>query len=464
MSRIIVMGGGLIGLATALMIAKQGHEVTVLERDPQPRPPAPHEAWDSWDRPGIMQFRLPHILLARGRMLLDERLPEVADALRKAGAGSYDGLAYQPPTITDRAPRPGDERFATYAARRPLIEYAMVSAAEAALEVRRGVRVTGLLSDGNRRVTGVRLPEGELKADLVIDAMGRRSPLPAWLAAIGADAPAEESEDFGFVYYGRYFRTPDGTAPRLTAVGLWPFDCYSLLVLPSEAGTWSVTVVTTARDHELRALREEANFTKLVSTCPLHATALDGEPVTGMLAAAGITDRRRELVVNGSPVATGILTVGDSWSCTNPSLGRGMTLGLMHAATAAEAVAEHLKDPVALALAHDRLTRERLLPWYQATAQSDRQRAAQIAAVIDGRPPAPPLADPAAAAMRDLLVARALDPGMFRAYLEMVFALALPQEILSRPGFAERVREVADGHPLGPPPGPARAELLRMLS
>ena len=53
---------------------------------------------------------------------------------------------------------------------------------------------------------------------------------------------------------------------------------------------------------------------------------------------------------------------------------------------------------------------------------------------------------------------------MFRAYLEMVFALALPQEILSRPGFAERVKQVADGHPPGPPPGPARAELLRMIS
>jgi 2-polyprenyl-6-methoxyphenol hydroxylase-like FAD-dependent oxidoreductase len=464
MPRIIVVGGGLVGLATALMIAKQGHEVTVLERDAQPPPSTPHEAWDSWDRPGIMQFRLPHVLLTRGRMLLEEHLPEVADALRNAGVGSYDGLAYQPPTITDRAPRPGDERFATYAARRPLIEYAMAGAAEAALEVRRGAGVSGLLSDGNRRVTGVRLPDVELKADLVIDAMGRRSPLPAWLAAIGADAPAEESEDFGFVYYGRYFRTPDGTAPRLSAIGLWPFDCYSLLVLPSEAGTWSVTVVTTARDHELRPLREEANFTKLVGACPLHATGLDGEPVTGMLAAAGITDRRRELVVNGSPVATGVLTVGDSWSCTNPSLGRGMTLGLMHAASAAEAVAEHLKDPVALALAHDRLTRQRLLPWYHATARADRQRAAQIAAVVEGRPPEPPPADPAAAAMRDLLVARALDPDMFRAYLEMVFMLALPQEVLSRPGFAGRVSEVADGHALGPPPGPARAELLRMMS
>lgn len=464
MSRIIVVGGGLIGLATALMVAKQGHEVTVLERDPQPPPSTPREAWDSWDRPGVMQFRLAHIMLTRGRMVLEEHLPAAADALWKAGAGSYDGLADLPPTVSDRSPRPGDERFATFAARRPLIEYAMAAAAGGALDVRRGVHVTGLLCDGNRRVTGVRLPDGELKADLVIDAMGRRSPLPAWLAAIGAGAPAEESEDLGFVYYGRFFRTPDGAAPRLAATGLWPFDCYSLLVLPSEAGTWSVTVVTTAGDHALRALREEANFTRLVGACPLHATALDGEPVTGMLAAAGVTDRRRELVVNGTPVVTGVLTVGDSWSCTNPSLGRGMSFGLMHAAATAEAVAEHLKDPVALALAHDRLTRERLLPWYHATAHADRQRAAQIAAVVEGRPPAPPPADPAATTMRDLMVARTLDPDMFRAYLEMVFVLALPQEVVSRPGLAERVRQVADGRPPAPPPGPSRAELLRMLS
>jgi 2-polyprenyl-6-methoxyphenol hydroxylase-like FAD-dependent oxidoreductase len=465
MSRVVVAGGGLIGLATALMLAHQGHEVTVLERDPQPPPSTPSEAWDSWERPGIMQFRLVHLLLARGGMVLEEHLPEVVDALRTAGADRYSGLEYMPPSISDRSGRPGDDRFSTFAARRPLIEYAMAAAAEAAVDVRRGIHVTGLLSDGNRRVTGVRLADGDMKADLVIDAMGRRSPLPAWLAAIGADAPAEESEDLGFVYYGRYFRTPNGAAPpRLTGIGLWPFDSYSLLVVPSEAGTWSVTVVTTARDHELRALREEANFTRLVSACPLHASALDGEPVTGMLAAAGIADRRRELVVNGTPVATGVLTVGDSWSCTNPSLGRGMTLGLMHAAITAEAVAEHPKDPVALALGQDRLTRERLLPWYYATARADRQRAAQIAAVIAGRPPAPSPADPVSATMRDIMVARALDPDMFRAFLEMTYALALPQDIVSRPGLAERARQVADGRAPTLPPGPARAELLGMLS
>ena len=47
---------------------------------------------------------------------------------------------------------------------------------------------------------------------------------------------------------------------------------------------------------------------------------------------SGIVDRRRRAVVDGTPVATGILPVGDALCCTNPSLGRGITMGLMHAA------------------------------------------------------------------------------------------------------------------------------------
>jgi glycine/D-amino acid oxidase-like deaminating enzyme len=33
MARIVVIGGGIVGLSTAMMLAKQGHEVIALERD-----------------------------------------------------------------------------------------------------------------------------------------------------------------------------------------------------------------------------------------------------------------------------------------------------------------------------------------------------------------------------------------------------------------------------------------------
>ena len=63
-------------------------------------------------------------------------------------------------------------------------------------------------------MTGVRTSSGdELAADLVIDAMGRRSGLPGWLAALGARPVAEEAEDSGFTYYTRYFRSAAGSAP-----------------------------------------------------------------------------------------------------------------------------------------------------------------------------------------------------------------------------------------------------------
>ena len=157
MPRVIVVGGGLIGLATSLLIAKQGHDVTVLERDPEPPPKTPEEATGDWARPGVMQFRLVNFLMPRGRQLLDEHLPEVTALLAASGAPRYNGLATMPPSVTDRAPRPGDERFATLATRRQLLEYAMATVAESAVDVRRGVHVTGLLSDGRRRVTGVQL-------------------------------------------------------------------------------------------------------------------------------------------------------------------------------------------------------------------------------------------------------------------------------------------------------------------
>jgi hypothetical protein len=100
----------------------------------------------------------------------------------------------------------------------------------------------------------------------------------------------------------RFYQSPADGAPRLVG-GLFH---YSVLVLPSDAGTRSATIVTSGRDHALRALRDEANFTKPISACPIRAPILDLEPFPGMLAAAGTSDRLRELVTGGVPVATGV--------------------------------------------------------------------------------------------------------------------------------------------------------------
>ena len=47
MASILVVGGGMGGLSTAMLLARDGHEVTVLERDPAPPPASGDEAWDT---------------------------------------------------------------------------------------------------------------------------------------------------------------------------------------------------------------------------------------------------------------------------------------------------------------------------------------------------------------------------------------------------------------------------------
>jgi glycine/D-amino acid oxidase-like deaminating enzyme len=76
MSKILVLGGGIVGLSTAMMLARRGHDVTVFERDSEPLPGSPEDAWQAWERRGVAQFRQPHYLHPPAIQLLDSHLPD----------------------------------------------------------------------------------------------------------------------------------------------------------------------------------------------------------------------------------------------------------------------------------------------------------------------------------------------------------------------------------------------------
>jgi flavin-dependent dehydrogenase len=208
----------------------------------------------------------------------------------------------------------------------------------------------------------------------------------------------------------------------------------------------------------MKALREPAVFDRVVAACPRHAHWLDGEPITGVLAMAGVLDRYRRLVVDGLPVVTGFLAVGDAWACTNPSAGRGISVGAVHAQLLRAVVRTHLDDPAELARAFDELTEQQVAPFYRSQLATDRARIAEMDALRAGRRPPPP--DPARTA---LLTAAAHDADAYRALLETITCLALPDEVLERPGMAERLAAHA-GEPPPVTPGPDRAQLLQLLA
>lgn len=465
MAEIVVCGGGVIGLAAATMLARDGHDVTVLERDRDEVPGSIHDAWERWERKGVPQFRQPHNLFPGYRAVLEQEMPDVLMGLIEGGGRWVDFLDGMPPFIADRTARPGDERFRYVTARRPTVEHvhARIAEEQPNLRVRRGVKVDGLLTAESSspvpHVLGVRTDDGAVRADLVVDAMGRRSPMGDWIVAAGGRPPTVTSQDCGFTYYTRYYTGP--TQPVPIAPPVTCFGTFLVLTLLSDNGTWSVTLWGPNEDRPLKAFKDPAVFDAVVRSCPLHEHWLDGQPLTDVIPMGGILDRYRRFLVDGQPIAAGVVAVGDAWACTNPSAGRGMSIGLLHARALRDAV-RTMDDPLDLARSWDEVTETEFAPWYWDQLAADRARLGRMAAARSGTTAEPDHGVPLPPEFADAGRAMLYDPDVFRAVLETVGCLATPREVFSRPGLWERVTSTP-GEAVTMP-GPTREQLLALVS
>ncbi|MET1001277.1 MAG: FAD-dependent oxidoreductase [Acidimicrobiia bacterium] len=466
---IVVIGGGMAGLGTALACARDGHRVTILERDATPMPESADAAF-SWERRGAPQVRHSHAFLARSRNLLRDRAPDVLTELFAAGATEIPFTATLPPTLTDRDPRPGDEDLVGLACRRTTFEWVLrrVALAEPGVELRDGVAVDGLeaVPGAPPLVTGV----AGIAADLVVDARGPRSTSDPWLAAIGAAAVPEELHESGIVYFSRFYRVqPDADAPPVAGAVAADLGYLKFAVFAGDNQTFSITYAVDTHDDELRkALAREEPFEAaalaLVPTAPWRALGV-AEPITGVHVMAGLRNRHRPFVVDGVPLVHGFLPVGDAAVCTNPLFGRGCSLALVHGFALADVLREHGDDLDAVAREFSAFTDRELVPWFRASVVQDEN--ARMAAAGEEFPSEDPRAFIQTIFREGLLPALRTSPVVFRAFLRSLNLLTTPDALISD---AEVVAEVmaayqdrenhAPPDPLGPPD---RATVLEHL-
>ncbi|WP_405487132.1 NAD(P)/FAD-dependent oxidoreductase [Streptomyces sp. NBC_00096] len=333
MAHVLVVGGGVGGLATALLAARHGHTAELFERDTRSPGTALDRDFFGWRRPAVPQANQPHVLLGAARNLLREELPDVHAEMLRLGARErheLDWFEVRPPA------RPGDEDLVMLQARRIVLESALATAlrAEPGVVVRYGEPVSGLTAvegASGVRVTGVTTGAGMYEGDLVVDAGGRRGGSERWLAAAGCRPGVVERHRTGLAYFCRWYRLPEGMdeGPRRpwTVTGGSFAGC---AVFPADNGLFAVTLFVHTGDPTRSALRDPAVFDAAARSFPPGAAwlGLGAEPLSGVLATAGLDNRWSALVDERGPVVSGFVPIGDAVTHTNPTLGQGTSLTL----------------------------------------------------------------------------------------------------------------------------------------
>ncbi|MFE3504793.1 FAD-dependent oxidoreductase [Kitasatospora sp. NPDC059146] len=372
MARVAIIGGGISGLGTALMLGRRGHAVTLFEQEARQADTDLDQDFYHWKRPRVPQADQPHSFLAPVRTVLRAEAPDVHADLLARGAREYhdfDWFDQHPPH------RDGDEDLVTLRTRRIVLEAALTAAVrrEPSVEVRRGRRVSALtLQDGNPpRVTGLRVDDGTHPADLVVDAAGRRSAVPGWLTAAGCRPPVVDSHRTGITYLCRWYRLrADGPRDpgRVRTGSVAGFAAAG--VFPSDNDTFALSMVLSTGDPTRGALLDPAVFEAVLRRFPACAAwlDLDPEPRSAVLAMAGLDNRWTSLTDDAGPVVTGLVNAGDSLVHTNPTLGHGVALGLL----AGQYLAGHADQVAADPAGYHDWTARTLRPWFDAQVAGDR--------------------------------------------------------------------------------------------
>jgi 2-polyprenyl-6-methoxyphenol hydroxylase-like FAD-dependent oxidoreductase len=467
--QVVIVGGGVGGLTTALALGRSGHRVTLLERD-ELRPLADAAEAFATERSGAPQVHQTHGFLARLQVTLRDRFPDVLDDLLAAG-----GLT-MPMTAELGEPRPGDEDLKVIIVRRTTLDWVLRRAVEAqdGVELRTAAPVAGLVTSGTAAngapvVTGVRLDDGTVvEADAVVAATGRRGPIPAWLTAIGVDLD-ETIVESGLMYMSRWYHrvaTDDELDPKLG--GDLGFVKY--LAVPGDGDTLSVTLAIRTADSQLRAaLANPALFDHACRVLPgpnqFFGPGLPVmEPIGPVRPMAGLLNRRRTFVdAEGLPAVQGFHAVGDCHTTTNPLYGRGCALATVQAVLLADAFAEHGDDAAARGAAYEAGSTREVLPWWESSVQMDKLGSDPGGASAPGGG-----ADSdAAKAMASVFVAAQTDPIIGRGIARFMNLLATPAQLMGDSELITRMAEVmADpsAYPVPPREGPTRDELLDELN
>lgn len=362
----VVVGAGVGGLAAARVLADHFERVLVLEAGELPSVPRP--------RTGTPQARHVHGMLARGATQLEELFPGLRAQLVAAGAPLFDhGLSASTTVFAGRVPRVRAGVMA-HGFSRDLLEWTLRDRLRRlpAVIVRDSSPVAGLRwSVDTARVVGVRLASAELvDAAFVVDASGRFSALPQWLAQAGYPAPAEQVVDARLGYATMLFQAPDQDFEALQQMNSAPEQTRGAFVVHTDGGTWTVTLFGAGGDHPPTDEPGWRQFASSLGNPDLDTLLRAATPVPGVAVHAfKRTENRLRRYARMPRQPKGLVAIGDSVAAFDPVFGQGMTVSILEAVALGRALAAADEPEAATAPAQRSIARIVRTPWLMSVSE-----------------------------------------------------------------------------------------------